>query len=142
MLLIQHIGWTAATAYVLALVILWTGEGTLTTTFVLSAMGAQLIDLDHYNGSMTMLVRCGLISSCSDPMLKTCDEQLQRGIFHFVPLYIGGVLVLLLGALFTLRHRNRHIPYILLGLALGWSLHLFLDDIILPHLFGLQNSLI
>jgi hypothetical protein len=87
----------------------------------------QFIDVDHYYGSLTMLVRCGLVLSQSDPLWQTCSSQMVRGIFHqwMVVVLLTGYLGAVGGVLAARGHR-RSVCW-LCGFYLGYLLHLFLD---------------
>jgi hypothetical protein len=88
----------------------------------------NLIDVDHYAGSWNDLIQCGFVTSW-EQYFSGCLRLGVRGVFHqpwfFYPafLFLGG------GAIAYYRNGKKLESTILMGLCVGYMLHLALDGL-------------
>jgi hypothetical protein len=95
---------------------------------------AQAIDVDHYSGDLSLLVRCGLQKNYEDRYHAECMTSLHKGFFHTI--YFVGVLYF--STIFLLVMGYKFESFIVAIFLMGVLMHLILDSYeiayILPYI--------
>ena len=133
MLLVEHLFLAALITLVLRIGYKAVGEDIPDRYFLVfgaGMLGVNILDVDHYNGSISVLLSCALIISRSEPLFVLCGEQLRRGFAHSY-LFLGGLGAGLLYLYHFIRSEMGRIAplFAMLGLGIwaGWLVHLYVD---------------
>ena len=128
-LFIEHLVYTALAVIICAAAVKWYAGKAYRKwfyAFLIAALAAQFIDIDHIDGQPILAARCAAIISYSDPLLQTCNIVLQRGIFHS---FIAFFFISLALTFATMMVSEKHMPYSM-GFIFGYALHIICDNII------------